>query len=307
MSTGFLKKYVKINCEPKEYINLSLSSSSIRKTFGRLPNGEFKCLRCIDGIQVFVYKFKATTQCSHATAKDFTGVFSEERPLCIDSDQKLEFSRNVGLSFFTLNSDSEGHNLPPSFLTTFKTPDTELERAEALSKSMQKYYQNSPVSFISSARRKEHYCQFSEGGDLHMSIGNTVIAILDCDESFDGSSPDAADASTFCDGIVLELKKYTSDDTYRYQLFANMIVKSVNDFVQSLNKAKGKEILETPLLQTYGMACSGTGLFGFFKIEMCFNESINIITKLPLQQRSVMACAYLIDVCLDYEKIVHVY
>ena len=50
-----------------------------------------------------------------------------------------------------------------------------------------------------------------------------------------------------------------------------MTVKSINDFVESIQNGS-KDILYIDMIASYGITCSGSGIFGFYKEEIHFNQ-----------------------------------
>lgn len=76
-------------------------------------------------------------QCSHASADDFVNVFADERLLNIGGNNNIQLSRNVGLSFFNLNSNADGHDPAPSLWFKYPEPESEIDRVNALNRSIQ--------------------------------------------------------------------------------------------------------------------------------------------------------------------------
>ena len=85
-----------------------------------------------------------------------------------------------------------------------------------------------------------------------------------------------------------------------------MIMASVAKFLDTLQKYDETNIIVVDRIAGYGMAYTGFGDVGFFKLEMKFGEQTKIITKCQLKQRPQQyAAAALMDYLLDYffEKI----
>ena len=108
--------------------------------------------------------------------------------------------------------------------------------------------------------------------------------------------------------LTLELKKnHFMMDKLKYQLWANMINLAVNNFVKSLENSSmtKKYLVDLKILTGYGIACTGDGIFGAFKVEMDLSSatsSTKFITKIPLGNRDRLKAAALMDFTLEYFK-----
>ena len=61
-----------------------------------------------------------------------------------------------------------------------------------------------------------------------------------------------------------------------------------------------KGIVEVDTIIGYGMAYTGIGCIGFYKLKITFDDQTKIISKLELSQRPQQYAAALADSILDY-------
>ena len=70
----------------------------------------------------------------------------------------------------------------------------------------QTYYKEAVnISSVFSARCKLHYCQFSREGNLHFSINDAVVAVIQKLPEVK-LSPDYSDSLTHYNGVLVEAK-----------------------------------------------------------------------------------------------------
>ena len=89
----------------------------------------------------------------------------------------------------------------------------------------------------------------------------------------------------------------------KFQLWANMFVITITKFKESLRFFDKKQLLELKQITGYGMACSGDGIVGVFKLEMDLIETeTTIVDKLELGCREILKATALMDYALQYYK-----
>jgi len=106
--------------------------------------------------------------------------------------------------------------------------------------------------------------------------------------------------------LNFELKKdHFIIDKLKHQLWANMINVTVNNFVLSFKDTSMTKqyLIGLKQLTGYGIACTGDGIFGVFKLEMdLISGSISFITKVKLGSHDKIKAVALMDFTLEYFK-----
>ena len=62
------------------------------------------------------------------------------------------------------------------------------------------------------------------------------------------------------------------------------------------------DLLKLKRLAGYGMACSGDGMVGAYKLQMKFGEITSFVTKIPLGYRGRLQAAGMIDFMIQYHQ-----
>ena len=92
----------------------------------------------------------------------------------------------------------------------------------------------------------------------------------------------------------------TSDvNKLQYQLWANMILLVIEKFMQSLRFNTKENLLQLKRLVGYGMACSGDGVIGTFKLGIGNQNCTRFVTKVKLGPRDRLKAASLMDYIFD--------
>lgn len=100
---------------------------------------------------------------------------------------------------------------------------------------------------------------------------------------------------------IIEGKKGECDtDKLKYQLFANTVLTTVDNFVSQMDAYDEAYIQGVEKVSGYGVALTGMGFVGFYKVLMKFGEPMKFITKVRLNQRPQLSAACLVDFSLDY-------
>ena len=76
-----------------------------------------------------------------------------------------------------------------------------------------------------------------------------------------------------------------------------MILIAVKRFKDSLELCTKEEILALKQLSGYGIACSGDGSYGVYKLEVRFGQYTVFVTKIELGARERLTAAALMDHC----------
>ena len=274
------------------------------------PSGSIVDLGTRETVRVYVYKFNAVTRCSDACKDDlqFQCCFPKaSKPI----DVPVGLSRHVAWSFYSLNchinhdlkkefESPEKRQLKPRY--TYRRPSTENERVEALHCTIHGYF-NLKDNLDIDLRRivtpgiTDHYCQFTGGGDIYLEKLTESLVIYSGPES----SP-TEDTETVS-GLIIETKKVDcSDESLRCQLFANTILTCITTF---LNKCKEKKcnaafIKDVKQISGYGVAYTGMGCVGFYKLQIKFDEVMEFEEKIPLAQYRQPDSAAIVDFAIDY-------
>lgn len=261
-------------------------------------------------LSMFIYKFHDATQCSKANGSDFANVFLEH-----SNPRKYPegVDRNVAWSFYSLNSAADDSlekyfkgefNEIPTDNFTFPTP-VEFQRRDCLLLSIQRQYPNISVKFVDATSQTQCHCQFTGGGDILIESTGT-LATLVISEGIT-SDEDEKDVSPVYKGTLnsptlsIECKKDAyPNNKLKYQLFANMMISAVTKFVQNLPFFTAKALKDLTTIEGYGIAYTGFGDVGSFKLIMKFGEPTRFTTKLKLERRYPHQAALRVDSLLDY-------
>lgn len=108
-------------------------------------------------------------------------------------------------------------------------------------------------------------------------------------------------------GTIIEGKKRepSSVSALLHQLMANMVVLVAKTLVIRVTSMSEETLLHDKvaldILSCYGIAYTGAGEFGLFKLQLNFREEkFTFIEKIPIQRFSFQATAALFDFTMDY-------
>ena len=84
-----------------------------------------------------------------------------------------------------------------------------------------------------------------------------------------------------------------------------MIVLAVENFMAAINPYENQSFTKNDHLEVkrptgYGMACSGDGMVGAYKLEMKFGQATSFVTKIELGCHDRFLAAGLMDFFLKY-------
>jgi len=166
------------------------------------------------------------------------------------------------------------------------------------------HYPKVSLKSVDAITQTEHHCQFTGGGDLLIEI-EASLSILVISEGTT-SNEEENDLSPVHIGtsksatLSIECKKdVCAHDNLKYQLFANMVIASVTHFVCELPSFTDVELRALTSIEGYGIAYTGIGGIGCFKLIIKFGQDTEIITKLKLVQRPPHQAASKVDSLLD--------
>ena len=258
--------------------------------------------------------FGNATQCSKVDNNDFARVLvvqQDENPTITLSEG---ITRNVAWSFFSLNSNAndpldkyfaDQKNRCLRYNYSFPIP-SESQRIECLQRSITKHYErqypNLSMGSVDATTQTKRYCQFTGGGDLLIKISGklSTLVISEGTSSDEERSPVHVGTSKST-ALSIECKKGDHEyDKLKYQLFANMVIASVTRFVDSLPDFTDADLRALTSLGGHGIAYTGIGDVGCFKLTMKFGQPTKIITKLKLDRRDPQNAASRVDSLLDY-------
>ena len=284
----------------------------LRKSIGGLPKGDLKEICKIENIFILMWDFEKFTPCHLASYTSFGGIIPLERHFTIENASSLRGKGDITLPFFTLVTNKKTGDLYKDLFYTF--PEcSESDRVDALRNSLQA--NGYIVRKCDSSRNTEHYCEFSGDGDIYIYKDNIpevnipVMVFTVPEDSSPDEDPPATESppilgDTKLISLTIEAKKDTCEyEALKFQLWANMFAIITSKFRESLRHFKRKELLELKRLTGYGLACSGDGITGAYKIEMdLIDGETAIIEKLPIGRRDILRAAALMDHALDYYK-----
>ena len=223
----------------------------------------------------------------------------------------------ISLPFFTLKkkdheifADNEKQILKHGFI--YPKPNCEMDRINALSSSLVRH--SFKVESCSTARRTNYYCQFSGGGDLCIDKPAAAPLVFLADNSpppddVPQSSEDAGNTLSSntspptpgtCKLASFTIEGKKDEEKLKYQLWANVIVATVDSFIERIEDFTTENILGVEELRGYGMACTGSGVIGVYKVEMKFNDPSRFVTKIPIGTRERLYTAGIMDYTLNY-------
>ena len=70
--------------------------------------------------------------------------------------------------------------------------------------------------------------------------------------------------------------------------------------IEAISIFTKQNILDVEKLTGYGIACTGSGIIGVYKLEMEFNKSTRFVTKVEIDTRTRIPAAIIIDYGLEY-------
>lgn len=338
METTCPKKYIlKITTDTGESINsfllnLKLLQQKLSELI-ELPGGNIVEITQLESVTVLLWNFDVFTSCSGVSRDQFSDVKVCERKL--DLPQKGVTS-NVGWSFFTLKHKMDVNNftnedkqiLKQSYV--FPTPASEMVRINVLLNSLRLALGDEyRVDIFDGTKKTHHYCQFSGGGGLYITklvepqplvfLGSTTDDDDDDEDAYTlttstsspptGNSPSrppdnvspVSHGTSKLASLSVEGKKDNFDiETLKYQLWANMVIATVERFMMAISMFTKQNILVVKKLIGYGIACTGSGIVGIYKLEMEFNDCTQFVTKVEIGNRDRLPAAVIIDCGLDY-------
>ena len=285
-------------------------------------------------LRILIYKFDRdhVTPCSKVSSYDFK-LCNEKEERKFEAEMKLE--RNVSWSFFCLNAnpnlDLKKHfieektlHLKPLFV--FPDAKNEAVRMNKLYDALLLYSTKYSVEKIDKPGNTECFCRFTGGGDIFISMETESLVISNVDDGSQSSQqqddgphsaqrqdddspyfshPSPKESTHHMSGFTVEGKKTeaTSRDL-KYQLFADMVLNCVDNFVTNcINKYDEAFIRNVECVVGYGAPYTGSGHIGFYKLELKFGHTTKFVTKLQLEKYSQPEAAAFLDAILDYLKI----
>ena len=87
-------------------------------------------------------------------------------------------------------------------------------------------------------------------------------------------------------GLAIEGKRESHNHySLQYQLFTNIILTCVSTVIKHIKNNQYSEdfIVEVNKLSGYGIAFTGYGHFGFYKLSIHFGQPMEFVTKIPLK------------------------
>lgn len=304
--------------------NIILDLKALRDTLLEkieLPEGELQLQGIIEGVKVLFLDFDIHTQCSKASYSDFTGLEETVRLYDLAALDDKVITKNVSLSFFVLDKSeiAELDMFDPSYKRTkvsygFPEPEDEMARISTLFQSLVAYLGTDyDVYMVEKKGQKHHYCEFTGCGDLcvaksvnHPPLVYTVLPEGEDDEttSVSASTPER-DSSPRSSGTpsVSFIKGDCEDGPLKYQLWANMIAITVGKFSLAIvkeNLTKKQDLIDLKALHAYGIACTGVGKVGSYKLEMdLIGGKTKVITKASMKSHGQLNAAIVMDYVLD--------
>ena len=252
-----------------------------------------------------MWNFTEYIGCRSAGRDQFIYVETEERLYKFAEPCQ---TASISLPFFILKDkldsifyDEDRRIIKESYVYPIVNED---QRKMAFQISLQSH--NYKVHPISTSKSRYHFCQFSGGGDFYITKHLSTLAVVSSDlpqtaEKLLNVSPISSSESQLI-SLSVETKKQTTEVMdLKYQLWANMFLLAVEQFKEHLMMNTKESLIKLEKLVGYGMACSGNGVTGAFKVEIPLIEgNTKFITKLKLGARDRMKAASLMDYILKY-------
>lgn len=123
-----------------------------------------------------------------------------------------------------------------------------------------------------------------------------------CNEQDEYEDQDLSLSPRDVSSFIIEGKQGDIDNKEKLKnhLFANIVLATVQTFVKHLDNHNEESIQEIQGISGYGIAITGSGKFGFYKLLMQFGKPMKFVTKIDLRQRPQPSAASLVDYSLDY-------
>jgi len=214
---------------------------------------------------------------------------------CLDSDPKLDLKKHF------LNPDTL--HLDPLFV--YPVLIDEADHMDVFRDALVLHLPDKDVRVhqINNPGNTDHYCQFSGGGDLFITKKASSIVICHHDavhSSQSHRSPIHEDEHM--SGLTVVKKSDAIIDSLKYQLFANTVLNSVGNFIYRCKNEKYDEAFfqKVDKILGYGVAYTGMGQYGLYKLELQFGHAIKFVTKHKLRHYSQPTSAAFMDAALDY-------
>ena len=258
------------------------------------PEGELHEMCTIEGVIILMWNFKNFISCKKAGRHDFIHVKTDERLYQFERPCQ---NASLSLPFFVLNDkhsvvfhDEDKQIIKESYTYPFTS---EGERKNALYRSLQTHNYN--VEKVDATKTTHHFCEFSGGGDIYITKDLSSIVVV---TPLSNNLPQTVSApKESMESPNMSLNKL------QYQLWANMILLVIEKFMQSLRFNTKENLLQLKRLVGYGMACSGDGVIGAFKLEIDLIGNQNctrFVTKVKLGPRDRLKAASLMDYIFEY-------
>lgn len=244
---------------------------------------------------VFYAKFSNCTQCSDANESLFAGVSRESREIDLDKLVDELDKRHLGWSFFSLGNPS----IKSSGVRCVPT-SSEDNRVSALYAALIKEGHKVTGQF----KHCGNFCEFTGGGDIYIDNQEKVVvctatstALEDLNENL---SPQIDD--DLFTGTIIEGKKGDAKASLAYQLMANMIILITRKTIDMLSTELNTTWLcDFESVSCYRIAYTGSGDFGFIKLEIDFQKQKMIfVDKIPVARYTLQGSAALFDFTIDY-------
>ena len=247
-----------------------------------------------EDIVLLVWKFDNLTPCSSAHGQNFANILN---PVNLWKLNITECRGTISLPFFRKIESRDGIEGDLLF-----SEASEATREVGLLSSLQSNH----FWVFKWSHKGDGYCKFSGGGDLCVKIGSSPSLVVHT------HNEEQAQASESEDNVDQEnlaknpsppapgTSKLSSLVTLKYQLWANMIVIAVGTFLESVNMMKKKDLIALKQIFAYGIACTGDGTVGMYKLNLFLNNitPTTFTTKVTLGVRDRLTASKIIDCAL---------
>ena len=191
----------------------------------------------------------------------------------------------------------------------YEEPTTESQHMECLHKTITDNYSTNEGDSLAKVERIpgnliNKYCKFRGGGDIYVEKRNTGNALVLCSGEYDLDDEEQGVPSPKNDdiiGLAIKGKKLSHNhDSLLYQLFANIVLTCVSSFAKHIKSNQYSEdfIVKVNKLSGYGIAYTGYGHFGFYKLTIRFGQPMEFVTKVPLKVHPRPEAASYVDFAL---------
>ena len=149
---------------------------------------------------------------------------------------------------------------------------------------------------------RSKYCKFSGGRDLIIQDSDSSL-VIQPGRLNTLPSPNSTADEILTEVIEAKLSAFITQEIV-YQLYANLFLAVTSTFISKIETGYYKdktEILQAGNLIGYGMICTISGWFAFYKLSVdLVNQKSTFTTKIEPSARTIIGTALCIHFCVEY-------